>query len=791
MQTSKQQAPTSIEEIENAQNQAFVQKLVGKFFAIWPWLIVSVVVCLGLSFAYLKISSPEYKVHASVLVQDDKKSTNFGEANILQDFGMFGQSNVDNEAEVFKSRSLMEQVVTNLHLNVRYYVSGKVKTTEIYTSRPVNFNFIYSPDSSLKSTLYNLQFDKANITNFTLSNEETTYTAHFGDTITLKKGKAVITPGPGYSKWAIEEPVSISLNSIDAVTQSYMAALSVDIPNKQVSVIHLTLNETIPAKGEVILNTLISSYMQANVNDKNRIADSTMNFIDERLKLVSSELSAIEKDIEGFKTTNKLTDLSAQARILLENNSEYQLQQTSQEVQLSVIEALEQFLKNNINNARVVPSSLVMQDPGFIALLNRYNETQLQRDRMLMSLTPSHPSILTVDEQLGNLRQELLSSIVSVKKGIEVSVVELRKRTSGFEGQIRQVPAKERTFLDYSRQQSIKQELYLFLLKKREETAVSKSATIASARVIDMGKSDSSPFAPKKNMIFFLGFAAGLVLPFMISFGKDMLNTRVATANDISAITHVPILSEIGHNNEEKVIAVTANSRQLIAEQFRSLRTNLKYLLANNHEKTILVTSSMSGEGKSFLSINLCTTIAMAGRKTILLEMDLRKPKISNNLDLTKEGFTNYIISDDNNWQKWVQPSGVQENFDVLPCGPLPPNPAELLMMPKVATLFKELKEHYDYIIIDSPPAGIVTDAEILASHSDATFYIIRYKYTFKQQIHLIERFFQKRALPRMHIIINDMQVSKAPYGYHYGYASSYGAYGEESKKKRLKAINK
>jgi capsular exopolysaccharide synthesis family protein len=781
MDMSIQHKAVSIEAQEAEKSNQLIQKFANKFFSLWPWLIVSAVLGLGLAYFYLRISFPAFKIHASVLVQDDNKSTDLGEASILRDFGLFGKSNVDNEAEIFKSRSLMEQVVRDMRLNVSYFSEGKVKNTETYGGRPIDFRFLVpSTDTSDITSQYVLQFDKASITNFTLTNQEQEFKGHLGDTIHLPEGPALVTPASGYAKWHYEKPLTIAIAPVDAVTQKYLASLKVEIPNKQVSVIYLTLSDIIPAKGEAILNQLITAYMQANVTDKNRIADSTIQFIQERLRLVFGELNDIEKDIERFKTANKLTDLTAQSGLLLQNTSEYAKQQTGQEVQLSVVQALEQFLKDNLNNSRVVPSSLVMQDANFIALVQRYNETQMQRDRMLMSLTASHPSVITTEEQLSNLRIELLSSIASVKKGIEVSVNELKKRTTGMDAAITTIPAKERTFLDYSRQQAIKQELYLFLLKKMEETAISKSATIASARIIDRAKSDPSPFKPSKTMILFMGLMGGLVLPFAVSFGKDIINTKVASMEDIVNNTTIPVLAEIGHNNANQIVAVTMNSRQLIAEQFRSLRTNLQYLIPNKQEKTILITSSMSGEGKSFLSINLAATLALANKKVILLELDLRKPKISENLGLQKTGFTNYIISEGADWRTMIQTAGDHPiSFDILASGPLPPNPTELLMLPKVSHLMEELKNSYDYIIIDSPPAGMVTDAEIMASYANLTIYVVRHHYTYRQQIRLVEKLYHKQTLPRINIVVNDVEIRKGRYGYGYGYG--YGSYHAES----------
>lgn len=787
MQTYPQKPTFSLEENEELKKTFLFEKIKTKFFGLWPWILVSVAACTGLSFLYLKMSHPEYKIHASILVQDENKNSSFGQVEILQEFGLLGKSNVDNEAEIFKSRALMEQVVKDLRLNVGYYIHGRVKTSELYTKSPIDFQVIDDiRDSAFTQDKYVFKFDAHNITSFTLSSEEVTYKGRLGDTLSLKEGRVIIVPTASYAKWSAEDPVMIAVYPVDGVAQYYMDALTVSIPNKQVSIIYLALKEATPRKGEDVLNALITAYMKANVTDKNRIADSTIKFIDDRLRIVSGELSGIEKDIEHFKTDNKLTDLTTQAGLLLQNTSDYAKDQTTQEVQLSVVVGLEQFLKNNLNDQRVVPSSLVMQDANFVALVDRYNETQMQRDKMLMSLTDKHPNIITANEQLQNLRTELLNSITSIRKGLEISVAELKKRTGGLAGEISKVPAKERAFLDYTRQQAIKQELYLFLLKKREETTISKSSTIANARVIDKAKSESSPFKPQKKVIMAAGFFLGLILPFGLSFGRDALNNKIISPQDITSTTRVPVLAEINHYKDKEAIAVALGSRQIVAEQFRSLRTNLQYLLPSANEKVILVTSSMSGEGKSFLSINLCAALALAGKKVVLLELDLRKPKITENLRLNKMGFSNYIISADNNWMPWIQKSGASENFDVMASGPLPPNPAELLMLPKTAALFESLKEQYDYIVIDSPPIGMVTDAEILASYANATLYLVRHRFTFKQQIQVIEKLYTKNTIPRLNIVINDVDVKKGGYGY-YGYGYGGYSYGEEPKKKKKK----
>jgi capsular exopolysaccharide synthesis family protein len=772
-----------MEEAAPSPESDFFKKMVSQFLILWPWLLLSSFICVSLAYVYLRYNTPEYKIHASVLVKDDKNGSDGGDVGLLQDFGLLsGKSNVDNEVEIFKSWTLMKRVVEDQQLFVTYFIPGKVKATEILNS-PVTLRYIENFSDSLKASAeYNLTFNQTDISKFNLSFNDKSFKGKIGDTLQLGHAQAIISPTATFYKWPKSQPIIINVVPVESAVRNYMSRLTVMIPNKLASIISLTLNEVIPQKGEMVLNSLINAYLQANVNDKSKIADSTIRFIDDRLLLVFKELSSIEKDIEGFKTVNKITSISDQSRLLLENTSDYSKQLNTQEVQLAVVEALELFLKNNQNNSRIVPSSLVMQDPSFIALIQRYNEMQLQRDKMLMVLKNEHPSIITIDEQLKNVREELSSSINSVKKGIEVGVSELKKRTSSFESQISKVPAKERVWLDYERQQAIKQELYLFLLKKREETAISKSSTLANARIIDAAKADAFPFKPIRKNFLTLGIIVGILIPFGILFIKNLLNNKVNSLEDITNATNTPILGEIGHNIENTDIAVTLASRSVIAEQFRALRTNINFLLTGVNDKVILITSSMSGEGKSFLSINLSLALALSGKKVILLELDLRKPKISEILRLQRLGITNYLIEHDSNWQKWLQSFGVDAKFDVFSSGPLPPNPAELLMLPQLTELIKELRNHYDYIIIDSAPVGLVTDAQVLASLADVTLYVVRHNLTYKQQVVLLDRLFRKRSLPRLNIVVNDVKVKKVGYGYDkYGYGDGYG-YGNEIK---------
>ncbi|MBS1689469.1 MAG: polysaccharide biosynthesis tyrosine autokinase, partial [Bacteroidetes bacterium] len=362
---------------------------------------------------------------------------------------------------------------------------------------------------------------------------------------------------------------------------------------------------------------------------------------------------------------------------------------------------------------------------------------------------------------------------------------------------IKEIPTKERVFLEYSRQQAIKQELYLFLLKKREETAIGKSTTIANSRIIEPARSSGAPFSPKRSMIFLTAFLIGVLTPAVVIYLRNLLNTRINSRADINALTKISIAGEIGHSDNQDTLVVTPGSRSVIAEQFRALRTNIEFLLTKEDEKVIMLTSSMSGEGKSFVSLNVASTLALSGKRVVLMELDLRKPKISKYLGLDNSiGFSNYAIGQAE-YDKIIVPSGVQDNFFIIPSGPIPPNPSELIILPKIAELFSLLRKDFDYVVIDTAPIGFVTDAQLLGRYADAVLYLVRQGYTYKQQIQLADELHRTRKMPRMSLIVNDVQVTRG-YGYGYGYYSygygyGYGAYGGyfEEKNKNANFLQK
>ncbi|XZF12370.1 GumC family protein [Chitinophagaceae bacterium MMS25-I14] len=749
----------------------------------WILFLASVAVCVLIVFIYLRYTTPVYKVNATVLIKDDDKAGSMGQqGNLLQDLGLLaGKSNVDNEVEILKSRSLMEHTVTDMQLNVSYYSIGRIKSNELFYDVPFKVQFLSLYKDSVGNKAFNLKIESDN-GRYTLSAFDKKWKLEPGKTISLPIGVMLFMPvGPGA---AASGEYLVTVQSIDEAVSDYMNKFTAVTTNKQVSTIDLTLQDELPEKGEAILNRLVSLYVQDNVADKNRIADSSIKFIDERLQYVGTELTGIEKQIQDFKTVNKLADISEQSKQLISSTGDYIKMLTQAEVQLSIITSLSNYLHNNANDRNIIPSSLIVQNDMLSGIIEAYNGLQMQRERLLLTNTEASPMVQNLDKQISNLRTEMTNSMASVKRELEVTVQEYRKRSGGIDNQIAQVPAKERVFLEYSRQQSIKQELYVFLLTKREETALTKSSTMSNIRIIDPAKTESLPFKPKKPLILLSALLLGCMLPAGFLYVRNLLNVRVRSKEDITRLTTIPILGEVGHNEEQTAVVVNRNKRSHISEQFRALRTNIQFMLGSKDHKTILVTSSMSGEGKSFVSMNLASTFALLGKKVVLMELDLRKPKIAKSLSLERTvGFSTYAIGV-SEFEEIIVPSGVQENLYVITSGPIPPNPAELITEQRVHELFQQLRENFDYIIIDSAPVGLVTDAWLLKGFADVTLYLLRQSVTFKEQVKVVEELHRGGKLSRAGLVVNDIDMHRGKgYGNYYGYGYGYGYnyYGDES----------
>ena len=551
------------------------RQFLTKYLAHWLWFLISILLCLTIAYLYVKSTTPMYKISARVLVNDEKKGGGLSGNSLLGDLGglLGGKSTVDNEAEILKTRSLMDKVVKDLQLNISYYKKERFRQVELYEApfrvEPVKLN------DSVTSTIVKLDFLKNG--KVALLSEDLDTLVHLNQILSL--------PGVGYIKIVMkpnvqlkEQNYSFGISSVDNKVLELMGNLDVAVANKLVTIIDLSLNNAIPRKGEDILSRLIYNYVQGNLSDKNEVADSTIAFIKRRLMIIGDELGDAEGNIQGFKQKNSLADMSEQGKLLVATSGQYISDLGKIETQISIVKSVIDYLKEDVQNKRILPSTLLPGDVVFAGAIEKYNTLLLERGRKLIGLTESNPIILNLDKEIGNARTDIESNLTSTLNGLIITRNKLSKQMEGAEGQIRQVPATERNYLKLARQQQIKQELYIFLMQKSEETAISKTANIANSKTIDPPKAQLIPYAPKTSRVFLIGFLIGIICPIIIIYLKDILNNKVQNKEDIIKRTTVPIVGEISQSLDNTSLAVAHSTRSAIAEQFRGIENKFVFL---------------------------------------------------------------------------------------------------------------------------------------------------------------------------------------------------------------------
>lgn len=768
-----------------------IKFLVAKIIGNWYWYLLSIILFMGIGILIMMYTSPRYAVTARVLVNgyttQGKGLTGLSEGNLLGDLGLFSVPNtVSNELEIIHSRTLVQQTVRDLQLNVSYMAKGPIRYEESYKSSPFFIKILSMVDLLPAPIEYDIRIDKGKV-KFKDEESDSTFIAAFGDTLTFKYGKWVLLANPEVTENNPKHQLGLVLTTFGAGLNKYLTDIEAITTNEFVNIIDLEIDGPTPLKSEDALRHLIKIYISSSIDDRNIVADSTIEFINSRLVGVSSDLNNIDRGIENFKKINHLTNLSEDAKSVLSNTSDLGKQLAEAEVQLKIVDDLQKYLTDERNSARVMPTTAPIKDPAFVQTLDKYNSMQLQRQTYLQNSTEANPAIKSLDIQLSQLRGDLISMMRTYRSGVSVQKNDLEARNSLIQSKMSNVPTQEREYLDFTRKQDVMQQLFLYLLQTKEQTAVAKANNIAPVRVIDEPQRAPVPYFPNIIIIAAAAIFLGLVVPSVGIFMKELLNTKVITSDDITSSTNVPIVAEISHSKNSAPVIVSKDSRSEVSEQFRTLRTNLQFLMPNPAEKIIMTTSSMGGEGKSYIAMNLACALALSGKKVLLMEMDLRKPRISSSLGLDNlVGFSNYIVSD-LKLADVVKPSTIHPNCFLLGSGSLPPNPAELLVHDKVNLLFSDIRKEYDYVIVDCSPVGLVTDALLLGKYADIVLYITRQRYTFKKQINLIQSLSNDRKFRKIDIIFNDVKaIPGYGYGYGYGYSSGnkygYGYYDEEKK---------
>lgn len=759
----------STRQVESRQmEEVSLGDVIYKFLPYWPFFVLLLIISMGGAWLYLRYKTPAYKTTATILIKDDKQ--NAANSDLLDALDIFGsKKNVENEVEILQSKTLMQEVVENLHLYAPLIIEGRLRSQSAYIVSPIVVQ-IKEPDS-LKN-LEKIEF-KYNEIEKTVTIENTVYPLN--KWVNTRFGLLEFLPNINYKesfRGDKDNRLFFSTVKVKKVANDILSQLNVSASSKQSSVINLEIEGEIPTRGEDILNELLKVYDQAAILDKNVLAANTLKFVEDRLKYVVNELDSVEGRLQSFKAKNQITDISAQGQIFLQTVASNDEKLSDINMQLAVLDQVEKYVKSKEGLGGVVPATLGVPDPALTDLLQKLAGLELQYTQTKKIVPENNPAVVALVDGINKLKPGILENIQSQRKNLLAGKRDLTNTNNQYASMLKAIPEKERELLGISRQQSIKNNIYTFLLQKREETALSFASAIADSRIIDKAQSSDIPVSPKRQFIYLASILIALILGIGIFSLKEMLTRTVQDRAGIERHTGIPFLGEVMYDKSKSPIVITEGKRSFIAEQFRQLRTSLSYMGIDESHKKILITSSISGEGKSFIAANLAISLALMGKKVVLLEMDLRKPKLSEQFNLSRNtGISNYLIGKIPE-AELIRNTGI-ENLSLIPSGPIPPNPSELISNGKLNELLKYLDSNFDYILIDTAPISPVTDAFILSPIADVSLFVVRYEYTPKMFIQKLEEQNKKGTLKNPAIVYNGIKIKgigNNGYGYGYGY---------------------
>lgn len=767
------------------------RSLLFKCFLHWKWFAFSIVALLFCAWLYLRFATPIYKTTASVLIkEEDKKSSKNmnGLANLTQ-LGVFSSTqNFDNEVEVLRSKTLIKNVIEELNLNTNYFVKNGLKTYEVYNDslfdvilpevksealrRSVKLKATYHPNGSMDvEGLFN----------------DRKYEKHFPilpGLMPTPVGTFCFQRSRTPKIFTTPQERMIVINNPIKVAEAYSGKLDVAPSSKTTTIALLTFSDSKKERAVNFINKLVDVYNKNANQDKNEIATQTRAFIDQRIKIINDDLFNTEKDLENFKRQSGLTDLKSDAELAIKENSEYNKMQAENATKLNIIRYLRGAIAGK--NYTVLPTQIGLSDESLGSQIDAYNKLVIERNRLLKNSTVNNPVIANQDITIKASQDAIRATLHSIEQSLAITQKGIDMQTGKFNAKISQAPTQERQFLSISRQQEIKSQLYLMLLQKREENSIELASTANNAKIIDAALADDVPISPKRSIIYLVALVIGVALPIGGIYLLDMLRFRIEGHEDVEKLTKCPIIGDIALTDESErqgSIAVKENVNNLMAETFRSIRTNLKFMLGEN-KKVIMITSTTSGEGKTFTATNLAISFALLGKRVILVGLDIRKPGLNKvfNIHHHETGLTQFLAQPNTtDLLSLARPSEVADKLDLLPSGTVPPNPTELLDSPSLQKAVDILKEQYDYIILDTAPIGRISDTQLIGRVADLAIYVCRADYTPRAEYTLIEELRKQKRLPNLCTVINGVDFSQRKYGYYYGYGKKYG-YGSYGK---------
>ena len=789
---------SNMEEQEESIN---LQALLTKYIIYWPWFIASVIICLGCALLYLRFQAPVYNTTAAVLIKEtDPRSKAMTQANgavaALQDISGFSMtSNFDNEVEILKSRTLIKEVISELGLYIQH---SKNQTfgydIPLYRDTPVKVYITPEEAEKLQGTTklkmtYTPEGKLSLTAKYMLDQEEAEISASFDSLPAVLPTPIGVFSFTHNDSTKLEKPIKLNVRiaSPTAVAQNYAQNLSVNPTSKTTTIAQVSLKNSHKQRAVDFINRLVAIYNQDANDEKNEVAEKTAEFIEERIGIINAELGAAENQLATFKQQAGLTDLSSDAQLALQESSKYEQLRVENATQIQLVEFLKTYINQEENANEVLPANVGLKDQNLSTVIEQYNTMIIERKRLLRTSSESNPAIINMNTGIEAMRRSVQTTVESVLKGLYITKADIDKQTSKFEARINKAPQQEKEFLTIARQQEIKAALYTMLLQKREENAITLASTATNGRIIEEALAGTAPIAPKKMIIALVALIVGLGLPIALVFVRDLLKYKIESREDVQKITHAAILGELPRCDTKTSgsIVIQENKNNLMEECFRGLRTNMLFMLEKG-QQVILFSSTQPGEGKSFVAGNTAASLAFLGKKVLIMGMDIRKPGLNKVFRLSNRavGITNYLSDPEHtNLLDTIQHSDISPNLDILPGGPVPPNPTELVAREHLNHAIEELKKHYDYIILDTAPIAMIADTAIISRVADMCVYVCRADVTPKEGFEYINVLQREKKFNKIATVINDIDMSKRKHSYGYGRKYGYGyGYGYENK---------
>lgn len=768
-----------------------------EYLMYWPWILGCVIVMGIVMYAYLRYQAPVYNVNATVLIkqEDQTKNPSASPMQAMQDLGMLSMaSNFDNEVEILRSRTLVKKVVNKLNLYINYKEAQTFRyPTDLYKTSPVQ---VWTTPEEADRLFGPVTLEMTCTPDGKVDVEASYYPDRDADEVTLHKHfdqlPGVLTTPVGVftlsansdsilAKIDQTRTITATVVSPTAVATSYTASLSSEPTSKTTTIVALNLQNSNPRRGIDFINMLVALYNEDANNDKNEVAAQTAQFIDDRIGIINQELGTTESQLASFKQQAGLTDLSSDAQLALKENSAYQQKQAENATQIRLITFLKSYINDPKNEMEVIPANVGLADQGLSDLIIKYNDLLIERKRLLRTSNESNPAVVQLDAGIRATRANVQTTVDNVEKGLLITQSDLDREGKKYATRISNAPTQEKELMSITRQQEIKASLYLLLLQKREENAITLASTATNGHIIEEAMAGSTPVSPNKKMFYLIALILGIGIPVGVIYLRNLLRFKIEGRADVEKITDVPVVGDVPMvDTKGNPIVVHENHNDLMEEVFRSVRTNIQYMLQEG-QKVILFTSTSSGEGKSFTAGNLACSFAFMGKRVVIVGLDIRKPGLNKVFQIShkEKGITQYLADPEHtDLLSLCQPSTVSSNLYILPGGTVPPNPTELVARKTLDQAIEILKANFDYVVLDTAPIGMVTDTQLIARVADLSVYVCRASYTHKSHYELINELKKDHKSPNLCTLINCIDMNQRKNGYYYGYGK-YGKYGK------------